>query len=65
MILAEREGIDDNIETLTTRTSMSEGENPDLSNSFWMVSWKNSSISEIPSWRVGESSRAANMILGP
>jgi hypothetical protein len=38
MILAAKEGTEDSMETLTTRTSISLGEMPDLAKSFSMLS---------------------------
>jgi hypothetical protein len=64
MMCDDREGRVVNIAMLTTRTSISEGEIADLVRSFAMLSLKNSSISEIPSFNVGDASRPSKMFLG-
>jgi hypothetical protein len=64
MMCDDRDGRAASIEMLTTRTSISEGEIVDLARSFAMLSSKNSSISEIPSFNVGDPSRPSKMILG-
>nr|AFK44740.1 unknown [Lotus japonicus] len=64
MIREVKEGTSENIETFTTRTSISEEETPDLARSLAMVSWKNSSISSTPSFNVGLDSRPSRKFLG-
>ncbi|GAU14602.1 hypothetical protein TSUD_96660 [Trifolium subterraneum] len=64
MMRDDREGRIASIEMLTTRTSISEGEIDDFVRSFAMLSSKNSSISKIPSFNVGDPSRPSKIFLG-
>ncbi|GAU14601.1 hypothetical protein TSUD_96650 [Trifolium subterraneum] len=64
MMCDDREGRGANIATLTTRTSISEGEIADLARSFAMLSSKNSCISMIPLFSVGDSSRPSKTFFG-
>jgi hypothetical protein len=64
MISDDSEGREVNIEMLTTRTSISEGEMADLARSFAMLSLKKSSISEIASFSVEDASRPSMTFLG-